>query len=204
MTLPGLAPEAAGTPQPARRRPWVRWAVAVVLVGSVTAWLVVGSHPSLELGGASAAMVPFEAQEDAVGETTWTAEDPGAEGADLELLVRNPAPYPVTVIGIDDVAQRVRLVRSVMPGEADASGRRPVAGQTLRVAAGESFVVRVTVLFPCAPMSPGTSIGYDAADLRVLALGRSGTVSVPYGGRFMVATTEQWLPPAGCTPGEPR
>ena len=176
-----------------------------MIVALLATWVVVGTHPRLEGRGVSWWAGSFAEQDEGFfGEQRLIAPDAGVDGADVEVLVRNPAPYPVTVVGVDDVSQRITLVRSEMPGALDDSGRRPDGVGTLRVAAGESFVVRATILLPCAEMSPMSSIGNDSARVTVLSLGPSGTVVVPLGGLFTVSTTEQWLPPAGCTPGEVR
>ncbi len=198
---------------PASRRPSggtrpARVAVAVVaalLAALVATRQVIGTHPRLVEDGVSWWGTGFAADAEGSGDPVgYTAWDAGSDGATFEILLRNPARYPVTVTGVDDVALRVTFIDSTMPGGLDGSGHRPESTTGLRVPAGGSFVLRATIRFPCAPMTGSSTIGYDGATVRVAGLGTAGTTRVPFGAQLQVGTTTAWVPPAGCTPGEPR
>lgn len=135
-------------------------------------------------------------------ELTYLATDPPDGTAAMAITVRNPGPFPETLTGVDTAFSRTTLLPTGLGGTIDGTPGPGV--RTLTVPAGEVAVVRLAISLPCAPVAPDTTLGFSSTDLRVTMIGITRTVTVPLGANVGVRTTEQWEPPPGCVPGEPR
>lgn len=178
-----------------------------ILGGALAVACVVGAAiglralPRVEPAGETWTDGSFELEVSAWG-LTYLATDPPDESAAMAITVRNPGPFPETITGVDTEFSRTTLLPTGPEGTIDGT---PGPGQrTLTVPASEVAVLRLTISLPCAPVAPDTTIGFSSTELQVTMIGITRTVPVPLDAYFGVRTTEQWEPPPGCVPGEPR
>ena len=189
-------------PRGARRA--VRLAAAAVAVAAVvTAGVLVRQLPRVETTGAFGTDPAFVLTAE-VGGVTWVATDIGEGSVEVELGVRNPGPFTETITGVDTVASRVGLVPAPADSGIDEAVQAAVPSRSLTVPAHGMAVVRVTLSYPCAPLSAGVGSGVDEARLTVRTLGIEREVRLPLRATYVVTTTQGWEPPAGCVPGGPR
>lgn len=179
-------------------------AILAALAAAVGAVIGVRALPRVDLGYARWSDPDFALEGDAF-DVRWVAHGVGAGSRSIGMQIHNPRPFAVTVTGVDALTSRVRL--SAGTDRFGGLAELPTSDErveSVTIPADGYAWVWVAFSLPCAPFEAEGSIGTDRADLEVCAFGITRSRSLPLGGTYMVSPSTDWLPPADCTPGEPR